>query len=186
VEDVTRNKVDPAALLLAVVGAAVTPLLTDGSWYAINTLIAGIALLVIASYSLGPGVPGSYSNNLQRWAVALVIGLITSVAVAWPVQELYVENYWNTDNDNLKGSRAAVLALFIGLFVAIGVVQYLRRLSAMSQEDEPETESYPAIDARLSSLEQEIATLRVRCEELQSALLRPSGAIPGSKEEDGT
>jgi hypothetical protein len=91
-------KVDPGALLLAVLTAAFAPLTETGPWDKMNTIVAGVVLLLVIAFTwprntllAGDGTGGrtgpSY-DNLTLFAQATAYGLVCAIAVAWPVQRI--------------------------------------------------------------------------------------------------
>jgi hypothetical protein len=83
---------DPAALLIAIISVAAAPLLTPGPWDKLNTVIAVVVLAIVAAYSLTRTSQISM-NEPQRVAVSLVIGIIISVVIAWPIQLILISHW---------------------------------------------------------------------------------------------
>jgi hypothetical protein len=57
----------------------------NGPWTYLNTIVAGVVLVIIVAYSF-PQSSEHPLTNLQRFAVSLAIGLTFSIAVSWPVE----------------------------------------------------------------------------------------------------
>jgi hypothetical protein len=88
------KEVDPAALLVAVLTVVAGPLLTVGPWDKLNTVIAVVVLVIIIAYSLTLTSQKMMSLP-QQIAVSLVIGLIATIAVAWPIQWILIHYHWS-------------------------------------------------------------------------------------------
>jgi hypothetical protein len=121
-----RKDVDPAALLIAVIVVAVAPLFENGLWDKLNTIVGVIVLVIVIAYSATRPVRLSM-GNLERVAVSLAIGLICSVAVAWPIQQFYLLPRWQGQHPGQALGRAGesladnatLYGLKVGLFIAI-------------------------------------------------------------------
>lgn len=86
------RRVDPAALLVAVVTVGVGPLFEAGEWSWINALVSGLVLLVILCFVI-PGRPGLLTLPLTErmpiaFAQSIVIGFVTAVGSALFFQRL--------------------------------------------------------------------------------------------------
>jgi hypothetical protein len=161
------SKVDPAALLLAVLAAATTPLVTEGPWHWLNTVLAAVALVVLLSYWIAADARSSYLTFHRCLAAALPIGLIATVVVAWPLQEFVVQKFWNTPCTTKYIDRATGIALGLGGLAAVGVLAYLLRSTRLQRG---QRSSNPTNASRNWSLEEENAVLRAQREELKRSL----------------
>lgn len=90
-----HRRVDPAALLIAVLTVGVDPLTTTGPWEKINTIVAVVVGVVLAAFTW-PRTAGVQDESGQmaqvdNWVIAaqaIVYGLIIAIGVGWPVQLL--------------------------------------------------------------------------------------------------
>ena len=81
-----QARVDPGALLIAVLAVGVGPLTEDGPWSAINTGICLIVLVVVHSY-LWPEKQAQQTLGARHLrALSLAAGFIIAVGLAWPIQ----------------------------------------------------------------------------------------------------
>jgi hypothetical protein len=88
-----HGKVDPAALLIAVLAVGISPLLSAGAWDAMNTVVAAVVGAVLIAFTWprkkkfqnGSGeIP-----QLDEWVIfaqAVVYGLVIAIGSAWIVQ----------------------------------------------------------------------------------------------------
>lgn len=101
------GKVDPGALLIAVLVIAVTPWAEDGRWEPINTITACVVLAVLRAFA--------WPAQRVRWHILVAVGsvyaLVSSAALAWPIQDLL----------KLNPDPAAYLSLVLGLLITAGV-----------------------------------------------------------------
>ncbi|MEV6282661.1 hypothetical protein [Kribbella sp. NPDC051770] len=112
------QKVDPGALLMAVLTVAAVPLTEEGPWELMNTVVALVVGVLICCYLL----PDAGSTRRHRLAFSVVAGLTTAIFCAWPVQWLI----WRSATDR-EADYASRIALAIGV-VATGVVwAFVRR-----------------------------------------------------------
>ena len=81
-----HKKVDPAALLVAVLAVGITPFTEAGPWHPLNTIIAAVVLVVVSAFTLTEAPRHSTKGFLPSSAIGLVIGLIIGVGSAWPAQ----------------------------------------------------------------------------------------------------
>jgi hypothetical protein len=119
-------KVDPAALLLAVLAVGITTLTGPGAWSHLNTVSAAVVGVVVVTYTWRPSQrkhrnDSSQSTNFNyRAAIAqsTVYGFIFAIGIAWPWQQL------------LKSTDSATSwALISGLLLAIGAFICLSTLA---------------------------------------------------------
>lgn len=106
--DIKSNQVDPAALMIAVVVVAAGPLLTKGNWAYLSTVVASVVLVIVVAFSITPETRQSLKGP-QLFAISLVIGLIFTVAVSWPIQLLVGDPDTATAIDFGPGVLAAAL-----------------------------------------------------------------------------
>jgi lincosamide nucleotidyltransferase A/C/D/E len=83
----TTEKVDPAALLVAVLTVATAPLIAIGPWDRMNTVIAIVVLLILIPYTLSSAPRQVLIESGPRLPVSAAIGLVSGVAFAWPIQK---------------------------------------------------------------------------------------------------
>lgn len=84
----TTEKVDPAALLVAVLTGATAPLIAIGPWDRMNTVIAIVVLLILIPYTLSSAPRQVLIESGPRLPVSAAIGLVSGVAFAWPIQKI--------------------------------------------------------------------------------------------------
>jgi hypothetical protein len=82
------RKVDPAALLIAVIAVGIDPILEEGPWHPMNSLVAVVVLLTLIAYAITPLRKSSSRPLGERASVGSVVGLIATVVLAWPLQYL--------------------------------------------------------------------------------------------------
>ena len=119
-------KVDPAALLLAVLAVAITTLTGPGAWSPTTTVSAAVVGVVVVTYTWPPSQrkhrndPSQSTNFNYRAIIAqsTVYGFIFAIGIAWPWQQLLK----STD-------RATSWALISGLLLAIGAFICLSTLT---------------------------------------------------------
>jgi hypothetical protein len=83
-----NGKVDPAALLIAIIPVAASPLLEAGAWDRLNTVVALVVLIVLWAFTLADKQRRQGMSGPECIAVSAVIGLISAIAVAFPIQAL--------------------------------------------------------------------------------------------------
>ena len=81
-----KSKVDPAALLIAIVPVAAGPLLQEGAWHTLNSVIALVVLIVLWAFTLADEQRRQRMSGPECIAVSAVIGLISAIAFAFPIQ----------------------------------------------------------------------------------------------------
>jgi uncharacterized membrane protein len=111
-----QKDVDPAALLIAVLVAVTTQVLTPGPWSVSDTIVAIIVLMIVIAYS--PPIM-SQENASRRFTAFLVIDLIWAAAISWPVQYLIVRPFFGSGNDDMDADLATGTGFLIVLIVSI-------------------------------------------------------------------
>lgn len=89
-----HRKVDPAALLIAILAVGISPLTTSGEWDILNTIIAGVVGVVLLAFTWPrkktlQDEPGRMLDS-DYWIViaqAIAYGLIIAIGTAWPIQQ---------------------------------------------------------------------------------------------------
>ena len=89
-----HRKVDPAALLLAVIAVGINPLTSPGEWGPINTVVAGVvgAILLAFTWPREESLQDEAGQTIKfdPWitaAQAIAYGLIVAIGAAWPIQQ---------------------------------------------------------------------------------------------------
>ena len=126
------DKVDPAALLIAVLAAAMGPTLQSGRWGPINTILATVIFVIAFAYSLWGVHEISFKESIATFAS---LGLVLSVAVAWPLQEILVKRVHRNANDDKLGEFTLLYAFGVAA-VIVGVWFVMRRHRSSSGSDE--------------------------------------------------
>ena len=127
------RKVDPAALLIAVIAVGIDPILESGPWHPLNTIVAFVVLLTLRAYAIGP-LKESESRPLeQRASVGAVVGLISSVVLAWPIQ--LATGLLNGGTTDGAIELATWVSLGLGVIIAIGVMRWLERPTPRTTSD---------------------------------------------------
>lgn len=87
------RKVDPAALLIAVIAVGISPLLSVGPWDPMNTVVAGVVGAILLAFTWPRKAnlrdESGKIHSPDPWRVgaqALVYGLIIAIGSAWIVQ----------------------------------------------------------------------------------------------------
>ena len=123
------RKVDPAALLVAVLAVGVSPMLEDGAWGLTNSIVAGVVLVVVLCFTWPrkPEQPGEVLPTKSiLFAQSVVIGFIFAIgsAVIWQglAKETHfpelqdctiiqhadpVVQFWDTNNCEFENERFA-------------------------------------------------------------------------------
>ena len=112
-----KSDVDPAALLIAIIAVAVTPLTTPGPWDKLNTAVALIVLIVLWAYTIGSHRRDSLESFGECSAIGLVMGLIFAISIAWPIQFFWT---WAGKTNDKPDFVAADYSTWSGL--ALGLV----------------------------------------------------------------
>jgi len=122
------DKVDPAALLVAIISAAATPLVTEGAWDRLNTLIAVVVLCVLWAYAVGGERRHQHRRRSERVALSAVIGLISATALAYPIQAVRALT-WSSHlaPDDPAIDFATWWGLGVGLIIAVLLARLLHR-----------------------------------------------------------
>jgi len=142
------NKVDPAALLIAIVAVVGSPLLDSGPWLFLNSVIAAVVLVVVYAYAVA-GVRRRYHHMfIDRLAISVIIGLITAIMLAFPLQALAagtMSEEWCTNSKPLivppdcfspsYTTGATWWALTLGLAVAVALTSWLHLTKREPPED---------------------------------------------------
>jgi hypothetical protein len=114
------RRVDPAALLLAVIVVGLQPITENGDWEPINTVISAVVLGVALCFLWPPR--DTSMRNIVGFAIG--IAFILGVGLAWPVQAI-----WGADADAATywglGSAAAAAAVAV---LQLAIVRWARRL----------------------------------------------------------
>jgi membrane associated rhomboid family serine protease len=110
-----HRRVDPAALLVAVLAVGFNPLMGEGEWGAFSMFPPLVVLVVLCAFTLTEEPRRSLQTRFLCVAVALVIGLIAGVALAGPAQEIFGGNAdwgsWGGQGGGLV--VAAIVAWFL-------------------------------------------------------------------------
>lgn len=123
----TKNEdVDPAALLIAIVPFATTPLTEEGPWHPLNTILAGVVLIVLLAYTCLGDRRRRFRPTPERVAIGTVIGLVAAIASAYLLQALFARNLGMLANDDPHIDQATWCGLLFGFAVAVVVVRVLR------------------------------------------------------------
>ncbi|MGW1347382.1 hypothetical protein ACWCOV_40460 [Kribbella sp. NPDC002412] len=105
-----KTRVDPGALLIAVLAVGVGPLTEAGAWEAVNTGISAIVLVVVWCYLF----PYDGMQPRHLLAFCLVLAFIAAIGLAWPIQ-------WLLDQagaaDPVRWASHSVLAVTLVLSV---------------------------------------------------------------------
>jgi hypothetical protein len=140
---VRNDKVDPAALLIAIIPVAGSPLIEEGAWDKLNTVLAGVVLVVLWAYAVAGERRRQARSVAECVAVGAVIGLVAAVAVAFPTQALWA---WTISSDEppMGPSESAInlatwWSLAFGLTIAIVVTDLLRRSQDSRSQDPVQT-----------------------------------------------
>jgi hypothetical protein len=83
-----NSKIDPAALLIAIVPVAAGPLLEAGAWDRLNSVVALVVLIVLWAFTLADQQRRQRMSGPECIAVSAVIGLISAIVLAFPIQWL--------------------------------------------------------------------------------------------------
>jgi hypothetical protein len=87
--DEQRGNPDEAAVLGATLAAAISISVAEGPWEPIESVIGLVLIIVILAY-MEPHRAHSFQRSApRRWAVAAVMGLCVSLALAWPLERLF-------------------------------------------------------------------------------------------------
>jgi hypothetical protein len=159
---------DPAALLIAIIPVAASPLLTSGPWDKLDTVVAVVVLVIISAYSFERATQLSMTEP-QRVSVALVAGLISSIACAWPIQcalfyfrwIIYKKVFGQTGIDyDATADRASDIAIELGVVLALTLWIFLWQRTIRSESDSDTRSQEGMINDRILRLEQENEKLR--------------------------
>jgi len=84
-----NRRIDPAALLIAVLTVGVDPLTTNGPWEKINTIVAAVVGVILAAYTwprkvgAEPEASVAPTDNWILAAQAIAYGLVIAIAAGW-------------------------------------------------------------------------------------------------------
>lgn len=106
-----HQRLDPGALLVAVFAVTVGPLADDGPWDRLNTIVAVLVGVVVFCFIW----PRTDVGAFDPWLAvpqAIVMGLITGIAAAWPMQ-LVTGSDESGSNGGLALGTVAGIAYFV-------------------------------------------------------------------------
>jgi hypothetical protein len=108
-----RHRVDPAALLVAVFAVGVGPLLQSGEWSYVNTITAGVVLLVVLAFSWpSQALPPTESlSRAVRAAYSAVCAFVVAIMAAWPAQELLRHNLPTVDDCHRAAAKTVLASI---------------------------------------------------------------------------
>ena len=143
-----KPDVDPAALLIAIIAVAVTPLTTPGPWDKLNTAVALIVLIVLWAYTIGSHRHDSMESFVECSAIGLVMGLIFAISIAWPIQFFWTWTGKTNDNpDFVAADYSTWSGLALGLVIATVLATFLWKKSASAMRRAlPNTERSEPLD----------------------------------------
>ena len=168
-----HRKVDPAALLIAILTLGFTPLTTAGPWDKMNTIQATVVLAVLLGFTW-PRKESFQDGNGQKdpWIIAaqaLVYGFVIAIGIAWPIQEIFYDtidckllpsgkrNSCLEDNNKLA-DHATNWALVVGMAAAIvlGVVIWVI-ITKLIQQDRVKTPPRETVSAAVEEANAAVA-----------------------------
>jgi hypothetical protein len=160
----SMRKVDPAALLVAVLAVGVSPMMEDGAWGLTNSIVASVVLAVVLCFTLprksdeGDALP----TKTILFAQSVVIGFIFAIGSAafwqWVAEEAHlteprdcaniqhidpVVQFWDTNNCKVENEEKLADAGTTGGLVSGGVITGVsfwlltRRVSKLRSPVEP-------------------------------------------------
>jgi hypothetical protein len=167
----THSKVDPAALLVAVLAVGINPWTEAGPWYMINTITALVVGVVVLCFTL-PSKEQKEQKELKEqrelkeqtekkeqkddlpskrivFAQSVVLGFIFSVFISWPIQGAISGRWLLTATSEKPTDQQIILADNIALITAgaLIIVFYpllrwaVRRSTAMNNRPSPQPPS---------------------------------------------
>ena len=145
-------KVDPAALLVAVLAVGVTPLTEDGPWDPINTIVATTVWLVVSGFTWPRGTvttPVEFEPWIGR-AQAAVYGFVSAIGLAWVVQSVMTGRRcsWLRPSDQCIEESEASIASLVALGIGVGVAVFVYfRLRKATEDLEVVTASGSSVNA---------------------------------------
>jgi hypothetical protein len=116
-------KVDPAALLIAVIAVGVQALNEEGAWEPVNSGISLLVLVLVSCY-LWPE-PGTRGRYIVGFSVG--VAFILGIGLAWPAQGLLGIS---PDAATYVGFAAAVVLVGLGMWQRSWITLQLSRLAA--------------------------------------------------------
>ena len=129
-----KPEVDPAALLIAIIAVAVTPLTRPGPWDKLNTAVALIVLIVLWAYTIGSHRRDSLESFVECSAISLVMGLIFAISIAWPIQFFWTwTGKTNDEPDFVAADYSTWSGLALGLVIATVLAIFLWKKSASAE-----------------------------------------------------
>ncbi len=168
-----RRHIDPAALLIAVLTVAATPIAMAGPWDLLDSLVAVVVLVIVTSFTLIGKRRQELQGSPEKVAVWLVLVLIFAVAAAYPVQEWIVKHWWHSPGNKISSQRADVLAdyatyisLGLGVLAVLGLARWVSRKSRAHGSDAPQSND----NAQLKELKEENERLRSECDQLKQSV----------------
>lgn len=132
---VKKPDVDPAALLIAIIAVAISPLTTIGPWDRMNTVVALVVLIVLWAYTIGGHRRDSLGSFVECAAIGLVVGLIFAILMAWPIQFFWTGiGKSNKDPRFVAADDSTWSGLLLGLVVAIVLTIFLWKKHVAAKE----------------------------------------------------
>jgi hypothetical protein len=134
---VTANRVDPAALLIAVLAVGVGPMTETGPWEPMNTIIATAVLMIIMPYAFAKQVRSGWLVEGPRLPIVVAIAFVFGVLAAWPIQAI-----WRTEDDEASyaalGVAGAVVVIFWTTLTVLARRQRARQKAVAASETGPD------------------------------------------------
>jgi hypothetical protein len=111
--------------LIAVIAVGIDPILEDGPWHPLNSLVAFVVLVTLIAYAIMPLKNSSSRSREERASVGAVVGLIAAVVLAWPLQ--YLAGLVNGGVNSEVIDLATWASLGLGAIITICVMRWLNR-----------------------------------------------------------
>jgi hypothetical protein len=132
------GKVDPAALLIAVVAVAGVTLTTAGPWDVMNTVVALVVLIVLWAHTIDGQSKRNDRERGESVAVGTVIGVVFAMFVAFPIQALKTDYFSPPKNlSRWDINFATWISLGAGPVVAILLAKFVVTPSPRAEPGEP-------------------------------------------------